>query len=54
MIKDADLMSKYQATLSTWIESQRATPVPEEVVPIEPTRFYRGRATPTVPVVEVK
>jgi outer membrane protein TolC len=54
MLKDADLMRKYQATLSTWIESQRATPPPEEVVPNEPTRFYRGRATPTVPVVEVK
>ena len=54
MLKDADLMSKYQTTLSTWIESQRATPPPEEVVPNEPTRFYRGRVTPTVPVVEVK
>jgi Ca-activated chloride channel family protein len=54
MLKDADLMRKYQTTLSTWIESQRATPPPEEVVPNEPTRIYRGRATPTVPVVEVK
>lgn len=54
MLKDADLMSKYQATLGTRIESQRATPAPEEVVPNKPTRFYRDRATPTVPAVEVK
>ena len=47
-------MSKYQTTLGAWIESQRATPAPEEVVPNKPKRFYRGHVTPTVPVVEVQ
>ena len=54
MVKDADLMRRYQATLSKWLESQRPTPPPEDAAPAEPTRFYRGRVTPTVPVVDVK
>ncbi len=54
MLKDADLMHRYQATLSQWIESQRPTQAPEDAAPADPTRFYRGRTTPTAPVVEVK
>lgn len=54
MVKDADLMRTYQATLSKWIASSRPTPPPEDAAPAEPTRFYRGRVTPTVPVVDVK
>jgi hypothetical protein len=54
MLKDADLMRTYQGTLSRWIASQRPTATPEDTAPAEPTRFYRGRTTPTVPAVEVK
>jgi hypothetical protein len=52
MYKDADLMRKYQETLAKWVESQtgRGPQVPEP----QPTRFYRGRQTPDVPVIEVK
>jgi len=53
MVKDADLMRTYQATLSKWITASRPTATPEDA-PAEPTRFYRGRVTPTMPAVEVK
>jgi Ca-activated chloride channel family protein len=56
MVKDADLMRKYQATLAQWVRTQtgREPQYSEEAVP---TRFYRGRQpepTPGVPVIEVK
>lgn len=54
MVKDADLMRVYQGTLRRWVEAQRPTPTPEEPAPVVPTRFYRGRVTPTMPVVDVK
>lgn len=54
MVKDADLMRTYQGTLRRWIAAPTPTSAPEDDAPAEPTRFYRGRVTPTVPVVDVK
>lgn len=56
MVKDADLMHKYQATLAPRIESETGA-APASGPGALPTRFYRGRqpdVTPTVPVLEVK
>ena len=55
MIKDADLMRTYQATLARWVESQTGRPPQTEDSPRAP-RFYRGRSatTPAVPVIEVR
>jgi len=55
MIKDADLMRTYQATLARWVESQTGRPPQTNDVPQAP-RLYRGgpRATPEVPVIEVR
>jgi Ca-activated chloride channel family protein len=55
MIKDADLMRTYQATLARWVESQTGRPPQTDDGPQAP-RLYRGgsRATPEVPVIEVR
>jgi hypothetical protein len=55
MIKEADLMRTYQATLARWVESQTGRPPQAEDAPQAP-RFYRGdpRATLEVPVIEIR
>ncbi len=61
MIKDADLMRTYQATLARWVESQTGRPsqadgnLQADGI-LQATRFYRGHpaATPVVPVIEVR
>jgi len=55
MVKDADLMRTYQATLAKWVESETGRAPQADDSP-QPTRFYRGRPaeTPTVPVIEVR
>jgi hypothetical protein len=55
MIKDADLMRTYQATLARWAETQTGRSPQVDEAPQAP-RFYRGRSesTPDVPVIEVR
>ena len=57
MIKDADLMRTYQATLARWVESQTGRPPrADNGDPQMAPRFYRGQPviTPAVPVIEVR
>ena len=56
MIKDADLMRTYQATLARWVEIADRPAVAQADDNPQATRFYRGRpaATPAVPVIEVR
>ena len=49
MVKDADMMKRYQDTLSQWMPAE---PLRDEGLS-QPTRFYRGGAA-TPPVIEVK
>jgi Ca-activated chloride channel family protein len=55
MVKDAELMRRYEETLAQWAESQIDRSPDAQEHEQQPTRFYRGMpSTPTPPVVDIR
>jgi Mg-chelatase subunit ChlD len=55
MVKDADLMRKYQDTLAQWVEGQTGRRPDAREGERQPTRFYRGTdATPAPKVLDIE